>query len=65
MQFGNFNRIKLEPMPSLRKLVKLAVDAEEGTQYSRLSKTEIVDVRISDSTELENLTKSVCKPRES
>ncbi|KAI0694214.1 DNA binding protein [Cytidiella melzeri] len=43
IQFGNFNRIKLEPAPSLRKLIKLAVDAEEGTKNSRLSKQEIVD----------------------
>jgi hypothetical protein len=43
-QFGSFNRIVLEPAPSLRKLVKLAVDAEEGTKDSRLSKEEIVNV---------------------
>lgn len=44
-QFGDFNRLKLEPPPPLRALVKLAVDAEEGTKHSRLSKAEIVDVR--------------------
>ncbi len=46
IQFGSFSRIKLEPAPSLRKLVKLAVSAEEGTENSRLSKEEIVDVSI-------------------
>ncbi|KAI0826460.1 histidine kinase-like ATPase [Irpex lacteus] len=43
IQFGSFSRIKLEPAPSLRKLVKLAVSAEERTENSRLSKEEIVD----------------------
>jgi len=42
-QFGNFNRLKLEPPPPLRAMVKLAVDAEEGTKNSRLSKAQIVD----------------------
>lgn len=44
IQFGNFNRVKLEPAPSLRKLVTLAVNAEEGTKHSKLSKEEIVEV---------------------
>ena len=44
-QFGDFNRLKLEPPPPLRAMVKLAVDAEEGTKNSRLSKAQIVDVR--------------------
>ncbi|KAI0088835.1 DNA binding protein [Irpex rosettiformis] len=43
IQFGNYNRIRLEPAPSLRKLVNLAVNAEEGTRNSKLSKEEIVD----------------------
>jgi len=42
-QFGDFNRLKLEPPPPLRAMVKLAVDAEEGTKHSRLTKAQIVD----------------------
>ena len=45
-QFGDFNRIKLEPPPPLRILVTLAVDAEEGTKHSHLSKPELVEVTI-------------------
>ena len=44
-QFGDFSRLKLEPPPPLRVVVRLAVDAEDGTKHSTLSKTEIVDVR--------------------
>lgn len=43
LQFGNMNRIKLDPPPPLHTLVKLAVDAEDTTKSS-LSKDEIVDV---------------------
>ena len=43
-QFGDYNRLKLEPPPPLRTMVKLAVDAEDGTSQSRLSKEQIVDV---------------------
>ena len=43
-QFGNYHRIKLDPAPALRTLVRLAVNAEEGTNNSTLSKAEIVDV---------------------
>lgn len=43
-QFGDYSRLKLEPPPPLRAMVKLAVDAEEGTKNSRLSKDQIVDV---------------------
>ncbi|KIM85752.1 hypothetical protein PILCRDRAFT_816958 [Piloderma croceum F 1598] len=42
-QFGDYSRLKLEPPPPLRAMVKLAVDAEEGTKNSRLSKDRIVD----------------------
>ncbi|CAL1709149.1 unnamed protein product [Somion occarium] len=42
-QFGNFSRIRLEPPPSLRTLVSLAVHAEEGAKNSRLSEDQIVD----------------------
>jgi len=42
-QFGDYSLIKLEPPPPLRAMVELAVDAEEGTINSRLSKAQIVD----------------------
>lgn len=42
-QFGDFSRLKLQPPPSLRTLVDLAVRAEESTEDSRLSKKQIVD----------------------
>lgn len=45
-QFGDYSRLKLEPPPPLRTMVKLAVDAEDGTENSKLSKQEIVDVRL-------------------
>jgi len=43
-QFGDLSRLKLEPPPSLRKLVDIAVSAEESTEGSRLSKKQIVEV---------------------
>lgn len=43
-QFGDFSRIKLEPQPSLRSLLEIAVEADETIEKSQLSKTEIVDV---------------------
>jgi len=43
-QFGDFSRIKLKPPPSLRSLLEIAVEADETTLKSQLSKTEIVDV---------------------
>ncbi|KAF8156932.1 DNA binding protein [Crassisporium funariophilum] len=42
-QFGDLSRIKLEPPPSLRSMIAIAVDAEESTETSRLSKSQIVD----------------------
>lgn len=45
-QFGNFSRIRLEPPPSLRKLISLAVDAEEAVKKSGLDTNQIVDVRL-------------------
>jgi hypothetical protein len=45
-QFGDYSRLKLEPPPPLRAMVKLAVDAEEGTKNSHLSKNQIVDVSL-------------------
>ena len=43
LQFGNMNRIRLEPPAPLRSLIKLAVEAED-TSKSNLNKNEIVDV---------------------
>lgn len=43
-QFGNFPRLKLDPPAPLRPLITLAVDAEQNTELSKLSKPEIVDV---------------------
>lgn len=45
-QFGDYHRIKLDPAPPLRSLVKLAVDAEEGADNSSLDKVQIVNVGI-------------------
>ncbi|KAG6820913.1 hypothetical protein H0H93_009687 [Arthromyces matolae] len=42
-QFGNFNKMKLDPPPSLHALVEIAVNAEDSTNESDLSKSEIVD----------------------
>ncbi|PCH44902.1 DNA mismatch repair protein MutL [Wolfiporia cocos MD-104 SS10] len=42
-QFGNICRIKLDPPPPLKDLVKLAVDVEEGIERSSLSRPQIVD----------------------
>jgi DNA mismatch repair protein MLH1 len=44
LQFGDYNRLKLDPPPSLRMLVKFAVDVEEDTARSGMSEDEIVDV---------------------
>ncbi|KAG5645503.1 hypothetical protein DXG03_005913 [Asterophora parasitica] len=42
-QFGNFSRLKLEPSPPLRILIEVAVNAEDSTETSTLSKPQIVD----------------------
>ncbi|KAN0111788.1 hypothetical protein V8E52_008168 [Russula decolorans] len=42
-QFGNFTRLKLEPPAPLRALITMAVDAEQNTELSKLSKPQIVD----------------------
>ncbi|KAG7446826.1 DNA mismatch repair protein MutL [Guyanagaster necrorhizus] len=42
-QFGDMAKLKLEPPPPLRKLVQIAVDAEDTTEDSKLTKTQIVD----------------------
>lgn len=44
-QFGDFSRLKLEPPPPLRIMVEIALDVEDST-HSRLSKVQIVDVRL-------------------
>ena len=43
-QFGDFSRIKLEPPPSLRSLLEIAVEADETTSSSQLTNQQIVDV---------------------
>ncbi|KAE9391066.1 DNA mismatch repair protein MutL [Gymnopus androsaceus JB14] len=42
-QFGDFSRLKLEPSPSLHDLIGIAVDEEEISEETTLSKSEIVD----------------------
>ncbi|KAF7289882.1 DNA-mis-repair domain-containing protein [Mycena indigotica] len=42
-QFGNFSRLKLQPPPSIHKLIEIAVELEETTEESGLSKPEIVE----------------------
>ncbi|KAF7300657.1 DNA-mis-repair domain-containing protein [Mycena chlorophos] len=42
-QFGNFTRLKLQPAPSIRKLIEIAVELEETTEESGLTKPEIVE----------------------
>ncbi|KAK2461036.1 hypothetical protein APHAL10511_006977 [Amanita phalloides] len=42
-QFGDISRLRLEPPPPLRSLVEIAVQAEESTRDSQLTKPDIVD----------------------
>ncbi|CAA7268441.1 unnamed protein product [Cyclocybe aegerita] len=42
-QFGDFSRIKLEPAPSIRAMLQIAVEAEESTKSSSLTKEQIVE----------------------
>ncbi|KAJ7755378.1 histidine kinase-like ATPase [Mycena maculata] len=42
-QFGDFSRLKLQPPPPLRTLVEIAVELEETTEESGLTKPQIVD----------------------
>ena len=44
-QFGDFSRIKLEPPPSLRSMIEIAVNVDDSTENSCLSKNQIIDVR--------------------
>jgi DNA mismatch repair protein MLH1 len=45
-QFGNFHRIKLEPAPPLRELVKLAVTADDRFPDSGMDIERGTDVRV-------------------
>ncbi|KAJ7336310.1 histidine kinase-like ATPase [Mycena albidolilacea] len=42
-QFGNFSRLKLQPPPPLRTLIEIAIELEETTEESGLTKPQIVD----------------------
>ncbi|KAK0204070.1 histidine kinase-like ATPase [Desarmillaria ectypa] len=42
-QFGDMTKLKLDPPPPLRKLVQIAVDAEDTTEDTKLTKAQIVD----------------------
>ncbi|KAF9254890.1 DNA binding protein [Marasmius fiardii PR-910] len=42
-QFGDMNRLKLEPAPPLRKLIEIAVEGEETEGHTTLSKPQIVE----------------------
>ena len=45
MQFGNFNRLKLEPPPPIRTLIKLAVEDEgDKVRESGMDQGQAVDV---------------------
>ncbi|KAL0571895.1 DNA mismatch repair protein Mlh1 [Marasmius crinis-equi] len=42
-QFGDMSRLKLDPPPPLRKLIEIAVEAEETEGHTMLSKPQIVE----------------------
>ncbi|KAF5390112.1 hypothetical protein D9757_003823 [Collybiopsis confluens] len=42
-QFGDFSRLQLEPAPPLRDLVGIAVDAEDTSEGTKMSKSDLVD----------------------
>ena len=45
-QFGDFSRIKLDPPPSLREMIQVAIDAEDDLESSTsLNRAEVIDVR--------------------
>lgn len=46
-QFGNFNKLKLEPPPPIRSLIRLAVQAEESVKASGLGLDEEQLVEVS------------------
>ena len=43
-QFGDFKRLKLEPPPSIRELVELAVNVDEGIEEAGLDPDSVVNV---------------------
>jgi DNA mismatch repair protein MLH1 len=43
-QFGNFARIKLDPPPSIKLLIEMAVRAEKGIAEKSLDPAKIVKV---------------------
>ena len=43
-QFNNFAKFRLEPAPPLRKLVSIAVDAEDGISKTKLTKEQVTEV---------------------
>ncbi|KAF4616529.1 hypothetical protein D9613_008578 [Agrocybe pediades] len=42
-QFGDLRKIKLDPPPSLREMIQIAVDAEETFEGTKLTRPQIVD----------------------
>ncbi|KAK7046661.1 DNA-mis-repair domain-containing protein [Favolaschia claudopus] len=42
-QFGNFSRLKLQPPPPIRTLIEIAIEFEDTTEESGLTKPQIVD----------------------
>lgn len=42
-QFGDFSKIKLQPAPSLKNLLEIAVESEDSTKDSNLTKPQIVE----------------------
>ncbi|KAF8624965.1 hypothetical protein AX15_005607 [Amanita polypyramis BW_CC] len=42
-QFGDISRLRLQPPPPLRSLIEIAVQAEDSTKDSHLSKVQIID----------------------
>lgn len=43
-QFNNFAKFRLEPAPPLRKLISIAVDAEDGISRAKLTKEQATEV---------------------
>ena len=43
-QFNNFAKFRLEPSPPLRKLISIAVDAEDGISRTKLTKDQVTEV---------------------
>ncbi|KAF9652282.1 DNA binding protein [Thelephora ganbajun] len=62
-QFSNFAKFKLEPAPPLRKLISIAVDAEDGISRTKLTKeqvTEFIYRTLIDSDRREMLSEYFC-----